>query len=265
MQRLCRYFFIFSLLCLWTGREVSAVPVYDPPFQIVTADFPPCSYQQNGKPSGLMTEIMQEVLKELAKDSHTPGLADVKIEYFPWKRAFKMATEGKNVLLYPVAVNAERAKLLKWVGPHMSRNIWIFALRSSGKFSNMRKEDFKGQLVGTTRGYAWEKDVEAIGAVPDEAVDDRTLVRKIIGNRMSYIAMDESVLNHTLKLMSKEEPEIRKYQFQKVYPLSADSRRTFGFSASSDPELVARFEAAYRRVEKRGTLQRVVEHSKDNN
>ncbi|HEX7675126.1 MAG TPA: transporter substrate-binding domain-containing protein [Bdellovibrio sp.] len=265
MQGLFRYFFILSFVCLGICGESHAIPISDPPLQIVTADFPPCSYQLDGRPSGVMTDIMREVLKELARDGRSPSLANVKIEYFPWKRAFKMATEGKNVLLYPVGISPEREKLLKWVGPQMSRNIWIYALKSNRKPNSMKKEDFKEQLVGITRGYSWEKDVVDLGAIPDEAVDDRTLIRKIIGNRMSYIAMDELVLNYTLKLMSKDDPEIRKYQFQKVFPLNTNGSRTFGFAINSNPELMARFEAAYRKVERRNLIQRVVERSKYNN
>ncbi len=252
---------VFSLVLSLAGSRgwASSQDKYDPSFQIVTAEFPPFSYVgENGKPAGVMTEILQELLKELAKDGKKPSLEHVQIEYVPWKRAYKMATEGKNVLLYPAAISPQREPLLDWIGTRLPRNIWIYALKST-KITSAKKEDFKGQLIGITRGYAWEKDIISMGAIADEAVDDRTLIRKIIGKRMTYIAMDEAVLKHTLRLMAKDEPEVLRVNFQKIYPLDTSGVRTFAISEHSDPKLVQRLEAAYQKIEKRGIVKKLTE------
>lgn len=248
---------ILVVILLVLPGPAYSVEKYDPPFQIFTAEFPPYSYlDKQGQPAGAMSEIMVEILKEVAHDGRTPPLGDVKIQYVPWKRAFKTATEGKNIVLYPAGISKEREALLDWFGPRLPRNISVYALKSVKK-NSVKASDLKGQLIGVTRGYSWEKDIRELGATPDESVDDRTLVRKIMGGRMTYMAVDEEVLRYTLMLMSHEEPAVLKVEFQKVYSLSK-GWRTFGISENSNPYLLQRLQAAYQKLENNGTVKRIL-------
>jgi len=235
---------------------------YNPPFRIATADFPPFSYvDEHGRPAGVMSEVLELVLKELAKDGKSPKLDRVPIDFFPWQRAYKMASEGKNVLIYPLGISPERENLFFWIGPEMERNIWIYALKDKHQHM-LQAKDLKGALVGVTRGYSWVNDIKDIGAIPDESRDDKILIMKIAGHRMSYISMDEALLSYQLQEMRKEYPRINKVEFTKVYPLNVGSKRSFGFSKNSDPDLLARFKAAYEKVEKRGVIRRILEKHK---
>lgn len=246
-----------ALFSVFSKQEAAfAIAKYDPAFSVVTSDFPPFSYLKNGKPSGVMIDIIQEVLKELEKDGKQPAVHDVQINYVPWKRAYRMASEGTNVMLFPMGITAEREKLFVWIGPRFPRSIWIYSLKTD-KTRPLKKEDFKGKLVGIVRGYAWDKDLRDISAIPDETVDDRILIRKLVGHRMDYIAMDEEVLRYTLQLMKDTDPTVRDLKLEKVYPLYAGGERTFGLSKTSDQDLIARLQSAYQRVEKRGVIKKI--------
>ncbi len=235
---------------------------YTPPFRIATADFPPFSYvDENGRPAGVMSEVLEVVLQELAKDGKSPKLDHIPIDFFPWQRAYKMASEGKNVLIYPLGISGEREKLFYWIGPEMERNIWVYALKDKHQHM-LTAKDLKGALVGVTRGYSWSNDLKDIGAIPDESRDDKILILKIADRRMSYISMDEALLAYQLQEMRKQHPQIRKVEFSKVYPLNVGSKRSFGFSKNSDPDLLARFRAAYEKVGKRGLIRKILEKHK---
>ncbi|WP_168196442.1 ABC transporter substrate-binding protein [Bdellovibrio sp. NC01] len=247
----------FGLFSVFSKQEIAfAVVKYDPPFSVVTSDFPPFSYLKNGQPSGVMVDIIQEVLKELENDGKLPKISDVQINFVPWKRAYRMASEGTNVMLFPMGINPERNKQFAWVGPRFPRSIWIYSLKTD-KTHALKKQDFKGKLVGIVRGYSWDKDLRDISAIPDETVDDRMLVRKLAGHRMDYIAMDEEVLRYTLQLMKDTDPFVRDLKLEKVYPLFAGGERTFGLSKTSDQDLIARLQSAYLRLEKRGTIKKI--------
>ncbi len=56
------------------------LPSWAGPLTIVTEDFPPYNYEQDGKASGLSSEVVQAVLKEI-------GL-QADIIFYPWRRAY---------------------------------------------------------------------------------------------------------------------------------------------------------------------------------
>ncbi|MFZ3231159.1 MAG: transporter substrate-binding domain-containing protein [Pseudobdellovibrio sp.] len=251
--------FIFTLSFLFFLNIATAVASddYSDSFRIVTAEFPPFSYiGEDGRPAGIMTEILQEVLKEAAKNTQNQKIKNIEISFFPWKRALQMANEEKNILLYPSGITAERELFLTWLGPRLPRKIWIYGLKSNQP-KPFNKKIFKGKLIGITRGYAWSSDVLALGATLDESAEDHSLIRKIITKRVNYVAMDEDLLNHTLKMMSKEDSQINKVHFEKIYPLSLSSERTFALSKNSAPELLKRLGIAYKNIENQDVIQKI--------
>ncbi|WP_374073646.1 substrate-binding periplasmic protein [Bdellovibrio bacteriovorus] len=228
-------------------------------FQIMTAVFPPFSYvDAQGKPVGLMTEIVEELLVELKKQGKAE-MARATIQVFPWKRAYKISTEHPNILMYPLGtVPAEREKLFTWVGPKMTRSIWIYALKEKAPQLQLKsKEELKGKVVGVTRGYSWTEDLQKLGAVMDGAVDDKILVLKLLGRRMPYMAIDEDVLDYIQREVSKEHPAYAKVKFEKIVRLSDLGYRTFGVSKTSDPEIVESLQKAFQGVEKRGVIKKL--------
>lgn len=244
------FLFIFSQAFAQQAKEE---------FQIMTAVFPPFSYvDDQGKPVGLMTEIVEELRVELKKQGKTK-MALAPIQVFPWKRAYKMSTEHPNILMYPLGtVPAEREKLFIWVGPKMTRSIWIYALKEKAPQLQLKtKEELKGKIVGVTRGYSWTEDLQKLGATLDGTVDDKILVLKLLGHRMPYMAIDEDVLDYIQREVSKENPAYAKVKFEKIVRLSDLGYRTFGVSKASNPEVVETLQRGFQALEKRGVIKRL--------
>jgi polar amino acid transport system substrate-binding protein len=228
-----------------------------PQVQIVTAEFPPFSFKdEKGKLTGVMTEVVEQLMNEVEHDGQKPALDHLKIDFYPWKRAYKMATEEKNVLLFPLGMTPERNDMFQWIGPRMDRNIWIYSLHFKGK--NLKKEFFHGVTIGMTRGYSWTKDVESLGAIVDESTDDQMLLHKMVLGRTEFIAIDEDVLGYTLHLMKPKDPAVKNIKLNKVYPLDLNGKRTFGFSKNTDPQIYQRFSNAYKKLEKNGVVKKIM-------
>lgn len=230
-----------------------------PSFQIMTANFPPFSYiDEKGKPAGFMTEIVDELLLELKKEGKV-DLANTPIQVFPWKRAYKISTENPNILMYPLGtVPVEREKYFNWIGPKMTRSIWIYALKEKAAQLQLKsKGELKGKVVGVTRGYSWAEDLQKLGATLDETVDDRMLVMKLMGHRMPYMAIDEDVLDYVQKEVVKENPVYAKVKMEKIVRLSDLGHRTFGLSKTSSPELAETLRKAFENLEKKGVIKRL--------
>lgn len=78
------------------------------PVRVLTEEFPPYNYSENGRITGLSTEVVEAVLKEL-------GLQG-QFQSMPWARAYETARTTPDVLIYSIGRTPERDKLFKWVG-----------------------------------------------------------------------------------------------------------------------------------------------------
>ena len=79
---------------------ISAMSAGAQDLAVVSSSWTPFVYEENGKITGLGTDIVNAVL----------GKAGIKSEItlYPWKRAMKIAQQSENVLIYPIVRIRER-------------------------------------------------------------------------------------------------------------------------------------------------------------
>jgi polar amino acid transport system substrate-binding protein len=90
--------------------------------RVVTEEYPPFNYTRDGKITGLATEVVQAVLKEVGVEG--------KFQSMPWARAFETAKDTENVLIYAIHRSPEREPLFKWIGPIMPTNFYLFSWKN---------------------------------------------------------------------------------------------------------------------------------------
>ena len=95
-------------------------------YKIVTENYPPYSYLQDGKLVGISTEIVNKILEKI-------GWQDIKIEVLPWSIAISLAKHDPHTIIFSLTRTPEREDSYKWVGP-ISTNYWN--LYSLSKISN---------------------------------------------------------------------------------------------------------------------------------
>lgn len=118
-RRTSMLFALFAILALLTR----ALPVRaDEPLKILTEEYPPYNYTDKGKITGLGTEVVQAVLKEI----HIEG----QFQSMPWARAYETAQNTENVLIYSINRSKEREKLFKWVGQITPTDFYLFSMKS---------------------------------------------------------------------------------------------------------------------------------------
>lgn len=83
------------------------------PLRIVTENMPPYNYQDDsGKVSGPSAEVVHELLKSMN--------LTVKMEVYPWARAYREATNAPNVLIFSIVRTPQREDDFHWlsgIGP----------------------------------------------------------------------------------------------------------------------------------------------------
>lgn len=79
------------------------------PLRLLSEEFPPINFTDEGRPSGLAVEVVQGVLQRLGQT--------LPIEFQPWVRAYREAQGSQPVALFSAARIPEREKLFQWAGP----------------------------------------------------------------------------------------------------------------------------------------------------
>lgn len=109
-----RFACLAALWCWGAGCAVAA----DGTVRVLTEEYPPYNYTDGGKLTGLSTEVVEAVLKELKLHG--------EFQSMPWARAYETARGTPGVLIYSIGRTPERDKLFKWVGVIAPTNYYLF-------------------------------------------------------------------------------------------------------------------------------------------
>lgn len=134
---------------------------------LLTEENPPFNYTENGKLTGLVTELVSEA----ARRANVP----YRIELLPWSRAYTRAQAERDTCLFATARLDSREKLFTWVGP-LASNLW-------GVYG-------KGDFGGSVRLLADLKPYRIGGVVNDAKVDylkenGVTNIRQVLEDRLN--------------------------------------------------------------------------------
>jgi polar amino acid transport system substrate-binding protein len=101
------------LLCLSVCQAVAG------PIRVVTEELPPYNMTRDGQMTGMSTEVVQAVLKEVN--------VQATIQSMPWARAYDLARHDPDVLIYSITRTPEREHLFKWVGTIAASRWYIYS------------------------------------------------------------------------------------------------------------------------------------------
>lgn len=102
------------------------------------------TYVRDGKVSGPATEILEATLKRA-------GLTDHKISLYPWARAYHLAQQEPNVLIYLIARTPARESQFKWAGEFMRIEYQLYKLRGRQDVNVTTLEDAKAYTTAVMR------------------------------------------------------------------------------------------------------------------
>ncbi|MCF7791570.1 MAG: transporter substrate-binding domain-containing protein [Victivallales bacterium] len=111
------FILIAFLLCIiaFAGKD----------YKIVTEDYPPFNYVENGKLKGISTEIIKLILKEI-------NWSDTDIQVLPWDIALELSKHTPNTIIFSMVRTPKREKNFKWVGP-IATDYWnIYSMSKIG-------------------------------------------------------------------------------------------------------------------------------------
>lgn len=213
---------------------------------VVTEEYPPYNFlDSNKKVSGMSTDVVEEVLKRAKLDYH--------LNIYPWARAYKMAQDTPNVLIYSIGRSEKRETLFKWVDVIAPYDVYLYRLKSRPEIRVSKLEDLKNFKVGAVRDDIRAQYLEKLGIKLDLTNADSFNSKKLAVNRIDMFPIDEAAL---IALYKREGADPN--TLVKVFKLEDLSSGLYmAFSQQTADEVVNKCRVALAEIKKDGTLERI--------
>jgi len=227
-------------------------PVYGQVIQVVTEVYPPYNYYDDKKIVGVSTEVVRNLLKEVDLDA--------KINVYPWPRAYKMALDEKNTMIYSISRTKERENLFQWVGVVAPANNYLIALKTRNDIIVNKLNDARKYIIGTVLDdvadlYLIKKGF-VVGKNIDHANNYELNMKKLIGGRLDLWFSAELVANFLLK----KNGYFPQNTIRNVYFLDEISGEGLyvAFSKKTPKQIVDRYQAALAKIKKDGIYDKIM-------
>lgn len=122
------------LPCLIAGNPAKAASL-----QLLTEDYPPYGYLEDGKPVGTTVDQVRAIMTELD--------IDYTLEILPWARAFALAQNQQMTCVFATTVTAERHSAFKWILPLVNDRL-ILVRKARSNHTPLDLADARGFSVG---------------------------------------------------------------------------------------------------------------------
>ncbi|PVZ16482.1 MULTISPECIES: ABC transporter substrate-binding protein [unclassified Pseudomonas] len=231
-----------------TGQCLAA-----PALRVVTEELPPYNMMSSdGRVTGLSTEIVQAVMREAG--------ASARIEVLPWARAYDMALNVPNVLIYSIARTAEREPLFQWVGALAPTRWYLYSLADRPvRLDNLA--DARGHQIATVHEDVGEQYLIGKGFKPGSELQATSKYeynyRKL---KVDHVELWISNELNAVYLVRKngDDPDKVLVKSLALPELSRDEGLSLAFSRGTPPETVDRFRAALARLRADGTIEAIL-------
>ncbi|MES2951004.1 MAG: transporter substrate-binding domain-containing protein [Pseudomonadota bacterium] len=213
---------------------------------VVTEEYPPYNFQDNDKKiSGMATEVVQEVLKR-SKIHYQLGI-------YPWARAYQMAQDAPNILIYSIGRNDKRESLFKWVDIIAPYDVYLYRLKSRPEIKVTQVADIAHFKIGAVRDDVRAQYLEKAGLPLDLVIEDSANTKKLATQRIDMFPIDELAQVALYKREGLDPASV-----VKVYKLEALSAGLYmAFSKQTPDALVAKCKAALAEIKRDGTFEKI--------
>ena len=246
-RNFCKWEFILIVLfCHLLGLgSVTSANAKD--LKVVTSEYPPFSYTENGQVRGVAAAVVQALLDKVGMNQ--------KISVYPWSRALKTAAEEKNTLIFTIARTPEREDQFEWIGVITEGDTFLFASKDRDDIVVTTLADAKKYRVGAVRNGIRSKYLSQNGITRlEEATDTLMNARKMQFGRMDLWAEDEYAACFALQQLRLDPRD----HLKKAYKLDLKLTGYLAVSKGSDASLVKTLKEAYAELKNSGEYDRLI-------
>jgi polar amino acid transport system substrate-binding protein len=233
-------------VCWGCGVVLAAEPV-----RVLTEEFPPYNYTDRGRVTGLGTEVVEAVLKELGVQGRFQSL--------PWARAYETTINTPGVLLYSIVRTPEREKSFKWVGVIAPADYHLFAL-TGRDIALASLDDAKRLQIGTVQQTAGEQYLLSQGFLKGHNLQS-SVRNELNFDKLQQGRIDLWIMNRlTANQLVRQAGHLPAQTLKAVLPIDAMNDQGgyyMAFGAQTPDAMVERFRKGLQAIVRNGTFDRI--------
>ena len=232
------------LLLVVSVLLVAVQPVLSAELVILTENLPPLNYVKDGVLIGPSIEIVKEIQKRVGSSE--------EIQVYPWARAYKMALEDENVVLFGMTHTKVRENIFKWVGPLATKRDILVAKKGSGIKIESLDDAKKVKRIGTLRDDTRERLLQSHGFKNLESVsDEQKNAKKLVMGRIDLWAYKQPGLKTVCELAGVDYNEIEEIFHLRVIDVS------IAFSKKTSDSIVQKWKNTFNDMLADGTIKKI--------
>jgi polar amino acid transport system substrate-binding protein len=219
------------------------------PLNIITDPYPPLGYvDKDGEIVGFTVDVIKLLLKRTGMEA--------KFEIYPWARAYEMAQNEKDILIYQLTYTKDRERLFQLVGPVLLVQYYFFKLKERKDVVVKNLADAKRFLVGTVRDYFAHRYLLENGFEEGKNLevthDDNINLKKLADRRIDLMILPEIVFPYRVRELGYDTDD-----FEKTFLIHSEDAY-IGFSRQTSPITVSRFAKALEAIKKDGSYYSIL-------
>lgn len=236
MKRLFLLFLAVPLVFAQTAKSQNLT--------ILTENLPPLNYMDEGKLMGPSVEIVQEIQRRIGSKE--------QIQVYPWARAYKIALDDENIILFGMTQTKQRQELFKWVGPLAVKRDILIARKDANVKINSLDDAKKVMRIGTLRDDTREQLLKREGFENLESVsDEQRNAQKLAMGRIDLWAYKKPGYITVCRLAGVNPKDL-----QEVYHLR-QIEVSIAFSKKTSDTIVLRWNQTFQAMVADGTIQHI--------
>lgn len=220
--------------------------------EVVTEEWPPYTYTENGRVVGVVSEIVRATLDRAGMD--------YSIKIYPWARSYDEAMNGKNVLIYSIFKLPNREYLFKWVKlDGLAVNMHLFRPKFRPEIKVPTIADARQYRVGVTRETSTHHFLLSKGFVEGENLfpvnsEEQNILKSNPANqRIDLTTGDTLSMAHWLKVSGF----VSDYWVQQALLFKEDIYIAFGLKTSD--AVVEKVRTAFLELKAEGQIEAIRE------
>ncbi|GGF69377.1 hypothetical protein GCM10011332_24420 [Terasakiella brassicae] len=204
--------------------------------KVITSFYEPYSFAEEGAAQGIAVNQVRKILAQL---HFFPN-----ISVYPWARAYNIALNSPNTLIFSMARTPEREEKFHWIGPVVGFDVHIFKHKDRKDIQVHNLAELRNYQIGALRkdvkGQYLKKQKIAI----TELTSEENGIKLLLNNRLDLMPADITATQYRLEKMGLS-PDV----LESVYYLNEISRPLYmAFSLNTSMEIVNAFRDAYQRA-----------------
>jgi len=204
--------------------------------KVVTSFYEPYSFAEEGAAQGIAVNQVRKVFAQL---HFFPN-----ISVYPWARAYNIALNIPDTLIFSMARTPEREEKFHWIGPVVGFDVHLFKDKKRNDIHVQNLAELRNYQIGVLRKDVKGQYLKKQKIAVTELTSEENGIKLLLNNRLDLMPADITATRYRLEKMGLS-PDI----LEPVYHLSEISRPLYmAFSLGTQMETVNAFRDAYQRA-----------------